>query len=370
MSRQSTTGGGPWDRGHVGGAIAVCLGGVCGGSARRPAADPGVLNPATRRRRSGSSAGCRPPSSRSARGPQPAASSSTSPGYFIFAGLWLAEEIYETGVLRAHPAGEPAQGDGREPSRPMYRNGRGAIEHTDLHSTFLRRSPSAGRDGLRALRAPLLVAASPISAPLGCPPPGSPAPWRLLVFAAALLWNAGRARLSRGAVVTAVVLNAAWIVGSVALILDGPLTPSVPWRWRLSPRPSCSSRSSRWSGFASCARRSPEGERARGLSPSRLGSAAASDVPLVRSLSRPERAPHPAPSSRWERDHVQDVGGEHGERFGPRRAPPPARVEPTPMAPSSPPGREGAHGAPERGPRIGLGRHGQDHDAGGPARAN
>lgn len=46
----------------------------------------------------------------------------------------------------------------------------------------------------------------------------------LIVFAAALLWSGARATVSRGGAVAAVVLNAAWVAGSAALILAGPLT--------------------------------------------------------------------------------------------------------------------------------------------------
>jgi hypothetical protein len=46
----------------------------------------------------------------------------------------------------------------------------------------------------------------------------------LIVYAAALLWNGARATVSRGGAVAAVVLNAAWVAGSAALVLAGPLT--------------------------------------------------------------------------------------------------------------------------------------------------
>jgi hypothetical protein len=46
----------------------------------------------------------------------------------------------------------------------------------------------------------------------------------LLVYAAALLWNAARATISRGEALLAVVLNAGWVAGSAVLIVDGPLT--------------------------------------------------------------------------------------------------------------------------------------------------
>jgi hypothetical protein len=46
----------------------------------------------------------------------------------------------------------------------------------------------------------------------------------LIVYAAALLWNARRPAISRAEVIAAVVLNAAWVVGSLIVIVDGPLT--------------------------------------------------------------------------------------------------------------------------------------------------
>ena len=72
----------------------------------------------------------------------------------------------------------------------------------------------------------LLLGAGPISALIGLSEPtlarviGA----LLAVYAAALLWNAARARVSRGETVAAVVLNAAWVLGSIAVIELGPLT--------------------------------------------------------------------------------------------------------------------------------------------------
>ena len=43
-------------------------------------------------------------------------------------------------------------------------------------------------------------------------------------FAAALLWNASWPAPRRGEAVLAVALNAVWVVGSLILIVDGPLT--------------------------------------------------------------------------------------------------------------------------------------------------
>ena len=45
-----------------------------------------------------------------------------------------------------------------------------------------------------------------------------------IVYAAALLWNATRATVSRVEAAAAVVLNAGWVIGSAPLILAGPLT--------------------------------------------------------------------------------------------------------------------------------------------------
>ena len=94
------------------------------------------------------------------------------------------------------------------------------------HATFLRNSLRL--DGIASgLTGLLLVAgAQPVSALIGLSAPGiaRAVGAGLMLFAAALLWNASRARVSRGEVVAAVVLNAAWVLGSVLLIVDGPLT--------------------------------------------------------------------------------------------------------------------------------------------------
>lgn len=73
----------------------------------------------------------------------------------------------------------------------------------------------------------LLAAASPISALMGL---ADPSIARLLgaflmIYAAALLYNAARATVSRREAVAAVVLNAGWVLGSALVILAGPLTP-------------------------------------------------------------------------------------------------------------------------------------------------
>ena len=94
-------------------------------------------------------------------------------------------------------------------------------------STFLRRSlqldgVASGLCGLLlVLGAPMISAlfglsGSGISRVVGA---------LLVVFAAALLWSAGRPRVSRGEAILAVVLNAAWVIASLILVVDGPLTP-------------------------------------------------------------------------------------------------------------------------------------------------
>jgi hypothetical protein len=72
----------------------------------------------------------------------------------------------------------------------------------------------------------LLAGAGPVSALIGRAEPGIArvVGARLVVYAAALLWNGARATISRAEAVAAVVLNAGWVVGSAALILAGPLT--------------------------------------------------------------------------------------------------------------------------------------------------
>jgi hypothetical protein len=95
------------------------------------------------------------------------------------------------------------------------------------HATFLRRSLQLDgiASGLCGLL--LLAGAGPVSALIGLSAPGlaRAVGAGLLVYAAALLWNASRPQPSRGEVVAAVVLNAAWVLGSALLIVDGPLTP-------------------------------------------------------------------------------------------------------------------------------------------------
>ena len=94
-------------------------------------------------------------------------------------------------------------------------------------TTFLRRSLQLDgvASGLTGLL--LLLAAGPVSALIGVTMPGvaRAVGAGLVVFAAALLWNARRATIARGEAVATVLLNIAWVVGSAALIVLGPLTP-------------------------------------------------------------------------------------------------------------------------------------------------
>ena len=73
----------------------------------------------------------------------------------------------------------------------------------------------------------LLAAAGPVAPLMGLEGPGIARAVGALfvVFAAALLWNAARATVSRGGALAAVVLNAAWVLASAVVIVDGPLTP-------------------------------------------------------------------------------------------------------------------------------------------------
>jgi hypothetical protein len=93
-------------------------------------------------------------------------------------------------------------------------------------TTFLRRSLQLDGIASGLCGALLLLAAGPIAALIGLPGPGlaRAAGAGLLVFAAALLWNAARATVSRGEALGTVVLNVAWVLGSAIVIVDGPLT--------------------------------------------------------------------------------------------------------------------------------------------------
>ena len=97
--------------------------------------------------------------------------------------------------------------------------------HPD-RTTFLRRSLQLDGVASGLCGVLLLAAAPPISALMGL---GDPSIARvvgtlLMIYAAALLYNAARATVSRAEAVGAVVLNVGWVVGSALVILAGPLT--------------------------------------------------------------------------------------------------------------------------------------------------
>ena len=91
---------------------------------------------------------------------------------------------------------------------------------------FLRRSLRLDAAASGVCGVILVVGAGPIARLFGFAPPALAfaVGAGLLVFAAALLWNAGRPRVSRTEAIVTVVLNAAWVLGSLVLIADGPLT--------------------------------------------------------------------------------------------------------------------------------------------------
>ena len=94
------------------------------------------------------------------------------------------------------------------------------------HSRFLRRSLQLDGVASGLCGAVLLFAAQPISTLFGLSTSGVArvVGGLLLVYAAALLWNARRLTVSRGETLLAVVLNAAWVLGSLVVVVDGPLT--------------------------------------------------------------------------------------------------------------------------------------------------
>lgn len=98
-------------------------------------------------------------------------------------------------------------------------------------TTFLRRSLQLDGIASGLCGALLLVAAQPIAALVGLTAPGiaRAVGALLLVYAAALVWNARRASLSRGEALLAVALNTGWVAGSVLVIMLGPLTPVGTW---------------------------------------------------------------------------------------------------------------------------------------------
>jgi len=93
-------------------------------------------------------------------------------------------------------------------------------------TTFLRRSLQLDGIASGLCGVLLLAAATPIAALIGLSGPGiARAVGALLViYAAALLYNAARATVSRAEAMAAVVLNAGWVLGSALVILAGPLT--------------------------------------------------------------------------------------------------------------------------------------------------
>jgi hypothetical protein len=93
-------------------------------------------------------------------------------------------------------------------------------------TTFLRRSLQLDGIASGLCGVLLLAAAEPISALMGLAGPGiaRAVGGGLVIYAAALLYNAARATVSRVEAVAAVVLNAAWVLGSALVVLAGPLT--------------------------------------------------------------------------------------------------------------------------------------------------
>jgi hypothetical protein len=98
--------------------------------------------------------------------------------------------------------------------------------HAD-RTTFLRRSLQLDGVASGLCGVLLLAAAQPASTLMGLAGPGiARAVGALLViYAAALLYNAARATVSRAEAVGAVALNVGWVLGSALVILAGPLTP-------------------------------------------------------------------------------------------------------------------------------------------------
>jgi hypothetical protein len=93
-------------------------------------------------------------------------------------------------------------------------------------TTLLRRSLQLDGIASALCGVLLLAAAAPVSALMGLTGPGIArvVGALLMVYSAALLYNGARARVGRAEAMATVVLNAGWVVGSVALILAGPLT--------------------------------------------------------------------------------------------------------------------------------------------------
>jgi hypothetical protein len=94
------------------------------------------------------------------------------------------------------------------------------------HTRFLRRSLQLDGIASGLTGAVLLFGAGPVSALIGLSAPGIARAIGafLAVYAAALLWNAGRARVSGGETLAIVLLNAGWVLASIAVIELGALT--------------------------------------------------------------------------------------------------------------------------------------------------
>ena len=93
-------------------------------------------------------------------------------------------------------------------------------------TSFLRRSLQLDGVASALCGVLLLAAAGPMAPVMGLGGPGIARAVGALfvVFAVAVLWNAARPMVSRGGALAAVVLNAAWVLGSAVVIVDGPLT--------------------------------------------------------------------------------------------------------------------------------------------------
>jgi hypothetical protein len=97
---------------------------------------------------------------------------------------------------------------------------------TSHSTTFLRRSLQLDGTSSGLCGVLLLVAARPVADLIGLPSAGVTRAIGafLVVFAAALLWNARRVTPDRQQALTTVALNVAWIVASAAVIVIGSLT--------------------------------------------------------------------------------------------------------------------------------------------------
>jgi hypothetical protein len=87
-------------------------------------------------------------------------------------------------------------------------------------TTFLRRSLQLDGVASGLTGVLLLVAAGPVSTLIGNAAPGIArlVGALLVVYAAALLWNARRVTVARGEVVVAVLLNIGWVIGPLTVL--------------------------------------------------------------------------------------------------------------------------------------------------------